>query len=59
MKVKVKAVDGNKVNSYDNVTMIDTDLNNRMHIYYTDKLGTERETIYNLNKYEDNITIEA
>ncbi|MFD2821602.1 hypothetical protein [Paraglaciecola chathamensis] len=59
MKVKVKAPSSNKVNSYDNVTMINTDLNNRMHIYYTDKLGTEREVTYNLNHFKDYITIEA
>lgn len=59
MKVKVKGINSNKVNSYDNVTMINTDLNNRMHIYYTDKLGTEREATYNLNKFKDYITIEA
>lgn len=59
MKVKVKALSSNKVNSYDNVTMVHTDLNNRMHIYYTDKMGIERETFYNLNKFKDNVTIEA
>lgn len=57
MKVKVEAVNSDKVNVYDNVRMIDTDLNNNICIYYTNAIGIEKEVTYPLSKYENKITI--
>lgn len=59
MKVKVEAIDSDKVNVYDNVRMIDTDLDNNICIYYTNAIGLEKEATYPLSKYKKNITIEA
>lgn len=59
MKVKVEAIDSDKVNVYNGVSMIDTDLANNIIIYYVNAIGIECEATYPLNKYKNNITIEA
>lgn len=59
MKVKVEAIDSDKVNVYNDVSMINNDSDNNIIIYYVNAIGIECEATYPLNKYKKNITIEA